>query len=384
MKNFKEYLTEGTTGKKAWEKYFAFRELDTETKKETPFFSSVSDRNGVKTLPKGVKLRVHYTNDIKKNRLPVTLTDTNEDGFLHVDSLRKPGVTQNQFDLKPDQLLNLIGDEARFKPAQLVRDLEKQLPGAGIASVVQEYLLMLARHQIGLASDKDVTEAWQEIDPATRRTLIRSVNKDYLELIGALHAFNKMRTERVKEISLPVRGNEPLKDFDLVVGGKPERKISFSSKTKTKTTNVLKPSLIIKSILKSEGASEIMSSFRKEYELMVLIDTNTTKNGSRALAEFLNKYRNARIDLSEFDQMSDSEKVDREYKYIDMINKMRLNLDGLVQAAVPELVYIKGEVSVTTGLPFFDIRPGQKIENVVLRSKNARTGRMKDKIGLQL
>lgn len=383
MKNFKDYITEGTSGREAWEKYFAGQEFETTIKKDAPFYSNEKERRATKKLSPRTKVRVHYSTELSNNRVRISVLPSNEEGFVHVDVLTKPGVRQSKFQLKPDQILSLMGDEARFKPVALVRELEKRLPNTGLAPDVQEYLLNLARFEIGMATEKDIQESFQEIEPNVRRDLVSSVKKDYLEVVGALHAFKRLRSEGVKEISLPVRGNEPLKDFDLILNGNPERRIAFSAKIRGKKSNTLKPGLVVQSIENSARGQEVKKSLSREFELANLLHSNNTRDGAKALAIFLNKYGRQKIDLREFDNLSDIEIVDREYKYSEEIMKMNLKHDDLIRAAVGEVFYIKGDIK-SNGLASFDIKQGNLIENAFLRPKNTRKGRIKDKIGWQL
>ena len=354
-----------STGIDKWKKYFQGVQVETKVTKDTNFYASAASTSPMGVIRAETPIVVLESNAYT----PKLKARVNEaEVFVPLTVIAKPIARSiGRVRIKPNEL-NISGDYTLVNLYNtVIGNLEK---ASAIEDVHREYLIDLVKYSQGKIRSNELSASFEETKKPT--SLISAVNNDFLEIIGAFHAAKQMNAN---VIYFPSSGSEPLYDFKVKTRAK---ETDFSSKTSSsKTTNVLKPGSIIQSI-----DALTARRFPSEMKIIEIIDAASIKTAPIELAAFLKTKFRFDFDLN-VNYAQDLKKLwELERDVIKFINA-KFNFIDLIRSAIPDLYYIKGEID-RTGIPSFKIEVGQELKSVTLRSKNASTGRFKDKLGFQM
>lgn len=400
-----------TTGKAAWDKYFAGKqEVETAIKKEAPIFGPGSKQIG--TLKVSTPITVFGKNEYSSQ----TLVRCSNGMFCKVafSNIQKPrGGRVSGIKLKPqdfkffrkelwrvDELSKALVDEIEERT-----DLEPKL---------KNYLIALttyygSRNQSALAT---VKQTYSMDMPG-----MNEIQKDYGEIIGAMACITKglLKKEHPEipvsaMMNFPLRGNEPLVDYYIQFSN---HKVSVSAKSGT-TTNTLKPTDVIK-LLESQGKT---NKWKHEqiYKVMELVsDTsiiefpfhaiNVTEKkelvSKQALDSMKGKFSNANMASKDYDSNLFGDLImhlgfktiptigelfaETEKAVITTLNRDTAKITRLFNDAIAgAVIYVK--YKITPDKPEGKFETISEVDTnhkpVKFRSKNY-AGRAADRIGLQ-
>lgn len=374
MISFKTFLQEASAGPDKWDKYFSGSDIQTITKKETALF----DLNGKKTdelIPKGAYITVlgalepEYTSKPKivygEKKYRVSLTD-----------IAKPIILNKtvKINLKPD-VLGITGD---FDMLTFAEDVKKIIDEHTEVPAAQgEYLKALVDHasRPDEADAKDaVIELFTSSGIKTDMSLKNTINTDFMEILGPFFVSNEFDEYYSGTCSFPTAGNEPL--YDFIMKDEDGIELMCSSKKSTGSVNTLKVKPLVQAC---EDYPELARKYKREFELLNLINNTKIKETPNALNDWLTKtfddYTPAKPAITS------PEMYRLEADTIKWINSSNLDFTEIVDAAIPELMYVKAKLATDGTLVVDPLRKGADHTKLKFRSKNS-SNRMIDKIGL--
>lgn len=374
MISFKTFLQEASAGPDKWDKYFSGSDIQTITKKETALF----DLNGKKTdelIPKGAYITVlgalepEYTSKPKivygEKKYRVSLTD-----------IAKPIILNKtvKINLKPD-VLGITGD---FDMLTFAEDVKKIIDEHTEVPAAQgEYLKALVDHasRPDEADAKDaVIELFTSSGIKTDMSLKNTINTDFMEILGPFFVSNEFDEYYSGTCSFPTAGNEPL--YDFIMKDEDGIELMCSSKKSTGSVNTLKVKPLVQAC---EDYPELARKYKREFELLNLINNTKIKETPNALNDWLAKtfddYTSAKPAITS------PEMYRLEADTIKWINSSNLDFTEIVDAAIPELMYVKAKLATDGTLVVDPLRKGADHTKLKFRSKNS-SNRMIDKIGL--
>ena len=377
MMRFKEYLFEASSGAAKWDKYFSGGETETIARTD----SSLKDAFGKpvnKTIKKGDKLTVISSDFSANPRVRIgdgeyTMPFTNIDKPFKLD--RVVGT-----ELKPDKL-GLFGPMFIAAYGKRVKDLldtHSEIPEAQA-----EYLKSL----IDLAaspSDNELADICRElyISSGTKadQSFKNTINNDFMEVLGPYIVITQKPEYKAGGVKFPELGNEPLYDFTMKAKQGAESRVdAFSSKRSGGNTNTLK----VTEILKAAAADQALSKkYFKELELLNIISNKAVKAAPDVINDWLGRNFSA---YTPAPPTTDTTTIARlEAAVVKWINTSSgMNFTPLVQAAVPDLWYVKAKLNSDGTFKAEPLKSGRDIVKANLRSKSS-PGHLSDKIGFAL
>lgn len=380
MISFKEFLTEASSGKAKWEKYFSTGDVETIARADAKLFD-IFDKPVKKEIAKGDKLTVLAADEyspklrvrIGKGEYLMKLTDI--DKPFKVD--RAVGIN-----LKPDQL-GIFGPKFMSKYAKELKDaLDKH---DEIPEEHTEYLKAL----VDLAENPDDTDYEQIVKDlfimsgASEDTAFKNtINNDFMEALGPFFVVNEKPEYRSGGVKFPEAGNEPLYDFTMKAKrGEGERIDSFSSKRSGGNTNTLKVTEVLKAMESLTAAQR--RKYSQQLELLRLIQDNPVKAAPNKINDWLAKTFPAKYKKAP--EATDNTAIARlEAAVVKWINESSgFDFVPMVQQAVPDLWYVKAKITSDGTLKVEPLKSGRELGTVKLRSKSS-PGHLSDKIGFAL
>lgn len=374
---FKQYLSEASSGAAKWDKYFS----DGETKTIARTDSALKDAFGKltsTTIKKGDKLTVISSEYSANPRVRVgdgefTMPFTNIDKPFKLDRAVST-------ELKPDKL-GLSGPMFMAAYGKRVKDLLDQ--HHEIPEVQAEYLKSLVDLAADPSNDElaDITrDLYIMSGTDTDQSFKSTINNDFMEVLGPYIVITQKPEYKAGGVKFPELGNEPLYDFTMKAKKGSESRIdAFSSKRSGGNTNTLK----VTEILKAAAADISLSKkYRKELELLQIIADKSVKLAPDAINDWLaRKFPSYTLASPSIDNTTISRLEAIVVKWIN--TSSGLNFTPLVQAAVPDLWYVKAKLNNDGTFKAEPLKSGRDIEQAKLRSKSS-PGHLSDKIGFAL
>lgn len=377
MMRFKQYLFEASSGKAKWEKYFSSGDTETLARTDSPLKDAFG--NAVKkTIKKGEKLTVlsgDYTTNPK-----VRIGDGEYlMPFVNIDKPFKLDRVVGT-ELKPDKL-GLFGPmfiAAYGKRVKQLLDQHHEIPEAQA-----EYLKAL----IDLAEDPSneekadtVRDLYITSGTAEDQPFKNTINNDFMEVLGPYIVITQKPEYKAGGVKFPEAGNEPLYDFTMKAKQGAESRVdAFSSKRSGGNTNTLK----VTEILKAAAADvSLGKKYSMELELLNIIADKSVKLAPDAINDWLARNFSS---YTKAPPSTDNTSIARlEAAVVKYINTgSQLNFTPLVQAAVPDLWYVKAKLNSDGTFKAEPLKSGRDIEKANLRSKSS-PGHLSDKIGFAL
>lgn len=376
---FKEYiLNEASFGAAKWEKYFSGGDTETIARANTKLrdmFGKPID----KSVNKGDKITV-LAGEYSQNPAVRIGDATYTMPFTSID---KPFKLNREVttELKPDKL-GLFGPmfiAAYGKRVKQLLDTHHEIPEAQA-----EYLKSL----IDLAEDPsndELADVCRDLyvmsGTSEDQSFKNTINNDFMEVLGPYIVITQKPEYKVGGVKFPEAGNEPLYDFTMKAKqGADSRVDAFSSKRSGGNTNTLK----VTEILKAAAADvSISKNYRKELELLNIIANKSVKLAPDAINDWLGRNFSAYTPAPP--TTTDNTTIARlEAAVVKWINTSSgMNFTPLVQAAVPDLWYVKAKLNSDGTFKAEPLKSGRDIEKANLRSKSS-PGHLSDKIGFAL
>ena len=366
MQTFKSFLTEATTGKAKWEKYFADDEHVTKIKSDSPLY----DIHG-KAIPKLIISKgEQVTVPVEKAYNPKTLIVWNGEEYrVSIAAVDKPIAVADKLQLKPD-FFEITGE---FKASAYKKEILHLVGGhAELDQPLKDYLIELIKHAFGEKNNKELKDAHDAI--ANTQKILNTINKDFLEIIGPVVAHKELGLPPTVKYYFPEAGNEPLYDFKILDG---DIEYLFSSKSaKATNTNTLKTAEIFKKV---EGEKKFKHK-KQELKILEIISSTSIKTTPAALADFIEKEFGKVINVPDVKDLAALCKAEREI--VDFINS-KFDFVDMINFSLPQLWFIKLKVNNDGEIADVDIHHGQEIKKAKLRTKNS-PGHFVDRIGFQI
>lgn len=377
MMRFKQYLSEASSGKDKWDKYFSSGDTETIARADSPLKDAFGN-TVKKTIKKGEKLIVlsgEYTTNPK-----VRIGDGEYTmPFVNIDKPFKMNRAVGT-ELKPDKL-GLFGPmfiAAYGKRVKQLLDQHTEIP-----ETQAEYLKSL----IDLAEDPsnnelaDICRDLYIVSGTKDDQLFKNtINNDFMEVLGPYIVITQKPEYKAGGVKFPEAGNEPLYDFTMKAKQGSESRIdAFSSKRSGGNTNTLK----VTEILKAAAADTSLSKkYGKELELLNIISNKSVKLAPDAVNDWLGRnFSNYTLATPTTDNTTIARLEAAVVKWIN--GSSGLNFTPLVQAAVPDLWYVKAKLNSDGTFKAEPLKSGRDIEKTKLRSKSS-PGHLTDKIGFAL
>ena len=353
-----------STGAEKWNKYFSGG-CKTILKEDTPLFDLYGKDLGI-TLKKGDSIDVFGGDYSAKPRIMINGVE----GRVRLANLEKPIHLAKtvKFDLKPDK----IGVQGLIKMKDYP-DMVKELihSNTEIHKSAKKYLINLVTVAQDLSSSSHTLLEKSFLEIQNDKPLINTINRDFMEVLGPLISINHDKKFLSSQAFFPVAGNEPLYDFKLIFRNKEEL---FSSKKSTGSTNTLKASLIL-------DRCEKINGFDRELELFRIIKENKVKETPNIINEWLDK---TFLNYKRFKPASSCEEIVKlEANVVKYINDSDLNFIPLIKNAIPDVWYVKAQLSSTGALTTKPLIKAGEITKVILRSKSS-PNHICDKLGFQI
>jgi hypothetical protein len=374
---FKQYLSEASFGAAKWDKYFSSGDTETIARADSAL-KDVFGKVVTKTIRKGEKLTVISTEFSANPRVRIgdgeyTMPFTNIDKPFKLDR-------EVSTELKPDKL-GLFGPmfiAAYGKRVKQLLDAHSEIP-----ETQTEYLKSL----IDLAEDPssdELADVCRDLyimsGTADDQAFKNTINNDFMEVLGPYIVIMQKPEYKAGGVKFPEAGNEPLYDFTMKAKQGPDVRIdAFSSKRSGGNTNTLK----VTEILKAAAADvSLNKKYRKELELLNIIADKSVKLAPDAINDWLGRNFPA---YTPAPPTTDTTTIARlEAAVVKWINASSgLNFTPLVQAAVPDLWYVKAKLNSDGTFKAEPLKSGRDIEKANLRSKSS-PGHLSDKIGFAL
>lgn len=375
MIRFKEFLAEASTGKAAWEKYFASGNVETTMKTDSPLLDADGKPTG-ETLKKGDKIVViggEYSTKplikVKGSRIKNTVS------FTAIDKPFKKEMSVS-VPLKPDNL-KIFGATPIIDLGKKIKRAIAQFPE--LTPGQTEYLKVLvdlSRSPDSAPLQKKAKELFSAHIKGDNK-LIATINNDFMEVLGPFFVVKQKPEFNAGGAKFPENGSEPLYDFTMKAERGEDKPITmFSSKRSGGSTNTLK----VASVLKATLANPAMKrKYKKEIELLTIIDQNPTKAAPQLINAWLKlnfpSYKLAKPpkDLEET--------IALEKNVVKFINeKSGLEFDVLIRTSIPDLWYVRSRLNGDGTLKVERLESGRELSKVKFRQKSS-TGRMSDKLG---
>lgn len=364
--NFKEFLSEATSGAAKWEKYFSNVEHITKIKKDTQVYTT----DGVKIPNSIIKKGEVITVPVEDAYNPKALVIHNNKQFrVSFNDIDKPIAVADKLQLKPD-FFEITGE---FKSTTYKNQIIKLIQNnKELDSALNAYLVELIKHATGEKNSKKLKEAFEKI--STNQKTINSINKDFLEIIGPIKAMEQLDFPKTAKFFFPTNGSEPLYDFKILVDGEEHL---FSSKTGARAnSNTLKPAEVYAAVSK-------IAKFKKrkhELKILELIANSSVKGAPAALAEYIKKEFGTTFKVPKENDLAALSAVER--KIVEFINS-KFSFIDMLNAALPDLWVIKISINKMGEIDTVDLSHTAKITKAKLRSKNS-PGHYVDRIGFQM
>ena len=374
---FKQYLSEASFGAAKWDKYFSNGETETIARTD----SALKDAFGKPTekkVKKGDKLTV-ISSEYSTN--PLVRIDDGEYTmpFTNIDKPFKMNRIVGT-ELKPDKL-GLFGPMFIAAYGKRVKQLIDS--HGGIPEVQAGYLKSL----IDLAEDPsndelaDICRDLYIMSGADNDASFKStINNDFMEVLGPYIVITQKPEYKAGGVKFPEAGNEPLYDFTMKAKQGAESRIdAFSSKRSGGNTNTLK----VTEILKAAAADAKLSrKYSKELQLLNIIADKSVKAAPDVINDWLARnFSTYTLAASTTDATTIARLEAAVVKWIN--TSSNLYFTPLVQAAVPDIWYVKAKLNSDGTFKAEPLKSGRDIEQAKLRSKSS-PGHLSDKIGFAL
>ncbi len=377
MMRFKDYLLEASSGQAKWDKYFSNGETETIARADAVLKDAFGKPTN-KTIKKGEKLVV--ISDTFSQNPRVRIGDA--EYTMAFTSIDKPFKMNREVstDLKPDKL-GLHGPmfiAAYGKRVKQLLDTHHEIPEAQT-----EYLKSL----VDLAEDpsnEELADVCRDLyimsGTAEDQSFKNTINNDFMEVLGPYIVITQKPEYKAGGVKFPELGNEPLYDFTMKAKQGPDVRIdAFSSKRSGGNTNTLKVTEILKAAAADTGLSR---KYSKELELLNIIASKSVKLAPDAINDWLGrKFSNYTPAAPTTDNTTIARLEAAVVKWIN--TSSGLNFTPLVQAAVPDLWYVKAKLNSDGTFKAEPLKSGRDIEKANLRSKSS-PGHLSDKIGFAL
>lgn len=379
MITFKMFLTEASSGKEKWEKYFASGPVETIAKNDAALFD-VFEKPVKKTAKKGDKIKVLASNEYSpKLRVRIGAGEY----LMKLTDIEKPFKVDRVVgtELKPDKL-GIFGPKFIAKYGAEVKKLLSK--HAEIPEVQTEYLKALVDLAESPTDSKKIRKAQDayimagvDEDSAFRNT----INNDFMEVLGPFFVVNEKPEYKAGGVKFPELGNEPLYDFTMKAKrGEGERIDSFSSKRSGGNTNTLKVTEVLAAL--KDADAKLKRKFAREIELLKIIQENSVKAAPDLINVWLKKtFPKYKLLPKTTDNTSIARLEAAVAKFIT--NETDLNFIPLVQLAVPDLWYVKAKLNSDGTIKVEPLKSGREITKANLRSKSS-PGHLTDKLGFAM
>lgn len=353
-----------STGIEKWNKYFS-NGCQTILKHDTQLLDKQGKDIGI-ALKRGDSIVVCGGDYSTK---PIVIVGGVE-GRVKLSDLEKPiHISKTlKFDLKPDKI-GIAGQVKMTEYPNYLRCLienHQEIPKA-----VKKYLGFAIMH---LLDSSPKSFFWLEksfLEIKDDRQLINTINRDFLEAVGPLISLQHDSKFKSYEVFFPTAGNEPLYDFKLIKNGEEEL---FSSKKGSGSTNTLKAALLYD---RCQG----VSGFERELELFRIIKQHKVRETPNLINEWLSRtfssYQTAKP------ATNNEEIVKLEANVVKYINNSDLNFIPLIKTAIPDVWYVKAQLTDAGAIRAKPLIKAGNITKVSLRSKSS-PNHMCDKLGFQI
>lgn len=373
MISFKQFLTEASSGEQKWEKYFAAQDTDTLAKHDAALFDTFG--KPVKaTVSKGDKIRVLSGEYDSKPRVRIGKAEYR----MKLSDIDKPFKIDRAvgINLKPDQL-KIFGPTTIAEYSKKVKNLLDEHDE--IPDPQTDYLKAL----LDLAEspdDEDLKEIVRDLyiigDIADDSALKNTINNDFMEVLGPYFVIAEKPEFKAGGVKFPEDGAEPLYDFTMKVNGEI---VSFSSKRSGGNTNTLKVTEALKA---ADADPQLRRKYKLEIELLRIINENKVKDAPNKINEFLAKnFPSYKLAEPATENTSIARLEAAVAKFIN--EQSELNFKPLVQAAVPDLWYVRAKLNTDGTLKVEPLVSGRDLQSVTLRSKSS-PGHLADKLGFAI
>lgn len=366
MQSFKSFLTEATTGKAKWEKYFADDEHVTKIKSDSPLYDIHGKAIPKLTISKGEQVTV----PVEKTYNPKMLIVWNGEEYrVSIAAVDKPIAVADKLQLKPD-FFEITGE---FKASSYKKEILRLVSShADLDQPLKDYLVELIKHAFGEKNSAELKDAHDAI--AGTAKILNTINKDFLEIIGPVVAHDELGLPDSVKYYFPEAGNEPLYDFKILDG---DTEYLFSSKSaKAANTNTLKTAEIFKKV---EGEKKFKHR-KQELKVLEIISSTSIKATPAALAKFIEEEFGKIIEVPDSKDLAALCKAEREI--VDFINS-KLDFVDMINHSLPQLWFIKLKINNKGEVDGHDVSHGREIKKAKLRTKNS-PGHFVDRIGFQI
>lgn len=363
---FKEFLTEATSGRQKWEKYFADDEIMTKIKND----AFVYDIHGKKIPNMLIKAGEKIIVPVEKKYNPKMLIIWNDEEYrISIENIDKPISVIDKLQLKPD-VFSIVGE---FKAQTYKKEVLKLIKSSDVSDNIKIYLTELVKNSYGEANHKKLKQAFDVIK--SDKKIINIVNKDFLEILGPVIASEQLGLSDSSKFLFPFEGNNALFDFKII---EKENEYMFSSKSgRIKQSNTIKVPEIYSKVV---NIKNFRRKYKNEIKVLEIITNTAVKDTPIKLAEFLNSEYNTKFKIKNPKDLAELSSIER--KILIFINE-KMNFVELINYAIPELIIVKLKIDDDGGLAEPVIDFAQKLSKAKLRSKNS-PGHYIDRIGFQV
>lgn len=404
-----------SSGQDAWTKHFKGKgNIETVMKKDSSVYDLDSPTKQIGTIKAGTKILYLSSKSFEqKASIEYVVNRKKISGRVPFDNMAKPGVkSSGEASLKP-QAFNVRDQQYSFSAyRKIVTDAIESRKD--LSAETRLYIsAIFDYHSGGPTSKQKITKIFNQVKNSIP---INSINKDFGEVLGPVailehNIFNKIKINLSKgssKIYVPLRPNEPLMDYAIIVG---DKKYTISAKSGD-STNTVKPDSILRLINEN---SKILKKWQKtdQYKLLSILNSESGKEGPvkavsalypniispaaaasftsndydrKLFSKFINnnQYLKTKKDPTVLEISYECEKV-----IYEKTRSGELDMNDIFADAIENKVYYVKFAIDSAGIGEFDLIVADDIKKIksgrraFLRSKNGYT-RSGDKMGIQI
>lgn len=276
---------------------------------------------------------------------------------------RETKTSSEGYRLKPQELE--IPSDTSLDKESLIKSIKSGISKNNLLSDTQKkYLLQLAREKVSLSSSEK-----KEI--AEDRNFINQVEKNFGELLGALHMLSRYPTYKVK---FPATGNFPLVDFVLKSRNKT---ISLSSKSGSTIGNTVKVQYVLQNA--KESGVKIGRTLKS---ILETIATSSVIEMPVKVADMLGTPEIKKLKNSYSKSKSGKDLLSLESAIIRYVNETYgEEIQRILSESLGSIVYVKTKIGSDLNPEYSVNKP--KTLSYKLRSKNSQN-RFSDRVGFDV